>query len=63
MFNLSKKYGHVPKIRTRVINAPQMERANIRILGYENFYYPPPKVQLCTELNVKFKSAVTKKRK
>lgn len=53
MYNLAKKYGHVPKIRKRIINAPQMERANIRILGTENFYYPSPKVQLCTDLKVK----------
>jgi len=61
MYNLAKKYGHVTKIRTRIINAPQMERANIRILGTENFYYPPPKVQLCTDLNVKmFNSYIQK---
>lgn len=53
MYNLAKKYGYVPKTRIRLINAPQMERANIRILGNENFYHPPPKFQLTTELNVK----------
>ncbi|RNA45019.1 EF-hand domain-containing C3orf25 [Brachionus plicatilis] len=48
MFNLAKKYGNVPEKRTRVIQAPQMERAGQRIFGTENFYFPPPKVYFCT---------------
>lgn len=58
MFNLAKKYGYVPDVRTRVIQAPQMRRANQRIFGNENFYEPPPKIFYCTqpnEINVKKK--------
>lgn len=52
MFNLAKKYGNVPDKRTRIIQAPQMERAGQRIFGTENFYYPPPKVFFCTKPKV-----------
>ena len=48
MYNLAKKYGYVDNSRVRKIIAPQMERACQRILGTENFYYPPPKVYFCT---------------
>ena len=58
MYNLARKYGHVPKTRIRLINAPQMERANIRILGTENFYHPPPKIQLCSNLNVTYQNPI-----
>ena len=51
MFNLAKKYGYVPPIRDRKIQAPQMERAGQRIYGTENFYRPPEKKYFCTMPN------------
>ncbi|CAF0895723.1 unnamed protein product [Brachionus calyciflorus] len=51
MYNLAKKYGNVEEKRTRIIQAPQMERPGQRIYGTENFYYPPPKVYYCNKPN------------
>ena len=48
MYNLAKKYGTVPAVRHRVINAPQMETHNHRYIGNENFYVTPPKIYMCT---------------
>ena len=51
IYNLAKKYGHVPESRERKIIMPKMERASQRILGDENFYQPPPKVFFCNRPN------------
>lgn len=56
MYNLAKKYGNVLEKRTRIIHAPQMERAGQRIFGTENFYHPPPKVYFCSEPKVHLES-------
>jgi hypothetical protein len=52
IYNLAKKYGNVPESRLRKIIAPQMQRAGQRILGYEEFYFSPPKNYYCTKPNL-----------
>ena len=53
MFNLGKKYGHVPKFRTRLIEAPRMDKNGHGFFNDEPVYTPPNKTHFCTLPNVK----------